>query len=716
MAFETSARDWARLGAVFVALVVVAATWTALDRQPPIWDHANHLERAILCARDLRAGDAGAIFDRSSFYPPLALCLAGAASMAMPIEAAALAVMLAFLGLGMAAVYALGGALAGRAVGTVAAVLFATAPFVVYSALRMQLDLPLAAMVAVALVVLLATEGFTRPGAVLLCGVVWGLGMLTKPTFALYIVPPAAWVLLRARRRGVIGAGLALVVGAAISLPWYGPRLFGLAAQFDARAFAQAAEAGHPDPLTLTGLVFYPRWFGYQIGLAAAVLTVVGLAVALARRHGFLLVAVLGPFVVVELARNKNLRYTLPLLGAAAVLAALGLDALPRRIRRLIAAALAVLAVVQVSAVTSGLPPNVWIPGLRTWWVPASPPQRADWRHSEILAMLERERRGAPVTVSVVPNYALFSVSNFRLYAVRDGLGMQFVRAWEDPPLGIDYMVLKSGDQGPAWTAEKSRRVIDRLATDPHLDRVFPVIGEFPLPDGSRATVRARRLAPVTGSTPAELAAALEAGFRRWLEAFVRDADGLEVRLVHDEAILNGRIRRVEVGAAAATVGELRRRGKPQLRVHDLGLVLEDVLVNPWSAAAEGRFDLLDVGRGRLATATVTIADLQAFVSAFKGFRRSTVTADGDALAITVRQAGPDVSARVRVRPASDGPLALEAEGVRVGGVPVPDALVSWVVRHFDPSARLARRARFAIEIGRVSVRDGALRISHELR
>jgi hypothetical protein len=258
--------------------------------------------------------------------------------------------------------------------------------------------------------------------------------------------------------------------------------------------------------------------------------------------------------------------------------------------------------------------------------------------------------------------------------------------------------------------------VIDRLATDPHLDRVFPVIGEFPLPDGSRATVRARRLAPVTGSTPAELAAALEAGFRRWLEAFVRDADGLEVRLVHDEAILNGRIRRVEVGAAAATVGELRRRGKPQLRVHDLGLVLEDVLVNPWSAAAEGRFDLLDVGRGRLATATVTIADLQAFVSAFKGFRRSTVTADGDALAITVRQAGPDVSARVRVRPASDGPLALEAEGVRVGGVPVPDALVSWVVRHFDPSARLARRARFAIEIGRVSVRDGALRISHELR
>jgi hypothetical protein len=57
--------------------------------------------------------------------------------MALPLEAAAMALMLAFLGLGMAAVYALGRALAGCAVGTAAAALFATAPFVVYSSLRL---------------------------------------------------------------------------------------------------------------------------------------------------------------------------------------------------------------------------------------------------------------------------------------------------------------------------------------------------------------------------------------------------------------------------------------------------------------------------------------------------------------------------------------------------------------------------------------------------
>jgi hypothetical protein len=716
MAGQAPGRDWARLGVVFAALVVVAAVWTAIDRRPPEWDHANHLERATLCARDLRAGDLAAIFDRSSFYPPLALCLTGAVSMALPLEAAAMAVMLAFLGLGMAAVYALGRALAGRAVGTAAAALFATAPFVVYSSLRMQLDLPLAALVALALVTLLATEDFTRPGAALLCGVVCGLGMLTKPTFALYVAPPAVWLLLRGRRRGLLGAGLTLLVATVLSLPWFGPRLLGLFAQFNARAFAQAAESGHPDPFTLAGLLFYPRWLGYEIGLGVAMLTVVGLVVAVLRRHGFLLVAVLGPFLVMEMARNKNLRYSLPLLGAVAVLAALGLDALPSRARRPTVIALAGLAIVQASAITSGLPRNVWIPGLETWWIPASPPDRRDWRHRDILALLEADRRGAPATVSVVPNFSAFSVSNFRLYAVRDRLGLRFVRAWEDPPLGIDYMILKSGHQGPSWTAQKSRRVIDRLATDPHLDRVFPVIGEFPLPDGSRATVRARRLAAVAGATPAGLAAALEAGLRRRLQDFVRDADGLEVRLVYDDEILSGRVRRAEIRAAAATISEYERPGRPRLRVHDLALGLDDLLVNPWSAAAEGRFDPLDIGQARLESATVTIADLQAFVSAFKRFGRSTVTADGDALAVTVRQAGPDVSARVRMRSAPDRPFALEAERVRVAGVPVPDALVNWVLRNLDPSPRLASRTRFPVAIGTVSVRDATLRISPERR
>ena len=696
----------------WAVLSVVAGVWLAIDRRPPEWDHANHLERALQCARDLRAGDVRAILERSSFYPPLAICVAGTLALVLPAEAAGGAAMLAFLGLGMVAVYFLGSWLAGGRAGVAAALLFGAAPFVVYSTLMFQLDLPLAAMVALALLALLATDDFRGTGPALVAGVVCGLGMLTKPTFALYVLPAALVLLVRGRRGALAGAALTTLVAAALSLPWFGPRLLGLGAQVDARAFAQAAESLHPDPFSLAGLTFYPKYLGYQLGLATVLLVAIGVVVAVLRRQWFLLVTALAPFVVLELVRNKNLRYSLPVVGALAVLAALTLETLPDRLRRMAAVALIAVGVVQVSAMTTGVPPNALLPGLRTWWVPSVVPSRADWRHHDVLSLLERDRRGAQATVSVVPNYALFSVSNFRYYALRDGFDIQFVRAWDDPPLGIDYMILKTGDLGPSWTAEKSRRAGDRLAADPNLARVYPVIGEFPLPDGSVASVRARRIPALTDTTPAAVAAAVEGGVRRRLGEVARDVQGLEVQLVYDDGILAGRIARAEIRAAAATLGEFTRPGTSSLRVSDLRVALDGLLVNPWSARDGGRFEPLDVGRLRLESATVTIADLQAFVAGLKRFRRSTVAADGDALAVAVRQAGPDVTARVRLARALDRPFALSVEHVRVGGVPVPDALVNWVVRNFDPTPKIASRVPFPVEIGRVSVGDQALRIT----
>jgi hypothetical protein len=92
------------------------------------------------------------------------------------------------------------------------------------------------------------------------------------------------------------------------------------------------------------------------------------------------------------------------------------------------------------------------------------------------------------------------------------------------------------------------------------------------------------------------------------------------------------------------------------------------------------------------------------------------VKADGDALAVAVRQSGPDVTARVRLTAATDRPFAVRAERVRVGGVPVPALLVNWVIRNFDPTPKIASRVPFPVEIGRVSVRDEALRISEGSR
>src|SRR5436309_925375 len=586
---------------------------------PPEWDHANHLERAVICAQDLARGDLHAVLERSSFYPPLVLCAAGLVYRLAPSDvAAAQAVVLAFLALGVGAVYVLARGLGGATAGVVAALVFATAPFVVFGSLHFQLDLPLASMVALILIVLLRIEAFEHRGWSVAAGIVLGLGMLTKPPFAVYALAPLVLAAARIRsRRAVTNLTLALLIGGALSLPWYGPRAFRLVPEITSRSFRQAAESGHPEPLTAGALTLYPRWFPTQFGFVAGLLVLLGLGVAARRRHWLLLAALLPALTLLELLQNKNLRYTLPLLPVAAVLAGLGFSALPGRLKAGAGGLLLVAGVMQVSATAFGVP-HISLPVVDVPFVVATPPVRDDWRQREILALLARDSRGAPATVSVVPNYALFSTSNFRYYALRDGVPLKVARAWDGEPVGIAYMVLKSGEQGPPWTAERPRRIAERLATDPHLARVFPVIGTFPLPDGSTATVRARRLDDGPTVAPAAMARAVESAIRARLSDVARDVEGLEIRLTHDNGIRRGRIARVELRAATATVGDLTRPNAARARVRDLQIGIDDLLVNPGSAYAERRLDPLDAGRVRIERATILAADFSAFLHQLK--------------------------------------------------------------------------------------------------
>lgn len=711
-------RDALVLAGSFAILAAIVLVWVALDRRPPEWDHANHLERAVLCARDLGRGDFEAALDRSSFYPPLVLCSAGLVYRVLPSDAlAGQLVILAFLGLGMVATYGLARRLGGGPAGLAAALLFATAPFVVFLTVRFQIDLPLAAIVAVAVWTLVESERFSRVSWSLLTGVALGLGMLTKPSFAAYVGPPLLVVLARVRGRAAwLNAAVAVVVAGVISVPWYGPRLAGLPLQIGARSFRQAAESGHPDPLTWVGLTFYPRWLLPQLGVVAVLLFLAGVAIAVRRRQGTLLVALLVPFAIVELIQNKNLRYSLPLLPIAAVVAGLAFATIPVRARWWVGVAAGIVGITQVTSTLFAVPAPVHIAALGVPSLLGSPPRLDDWRHREILGVIAGHARahpGSSPTVSVVPNAEFFSVSNFRYYALRDGLDLHFVRAWDERPIGVDYMIVKTGDQGPTWTAEKPRRIAERLASDPHLPRVFPSIGEFTLPDGSRATVLSRDVAPVAAPA-ATVARAVDLAVRQALPEVARDVEGLHVGIEWDHAIQRGRVRRLVITAASASIGELRRRDVAVLRVRDVRLVVDDVLVNPYSALADGHLEILDAGRVRLDRATVTGADLQAFVRGLRRFRGASVTLETGGIVVGLRGGGPAIQARVSVVPATDRPFAIEVDRLRYAGVPVPTFLVHWVVRNYDPTPRLAARLPVPVTMGRVTVTEDAIRIASD--
>ena len=46
-----------------------------------------------------------------------------------------------------------------------------------------------------------------------------------------------------------------------------------------------------------------------------------------------------------------------------------------------------------------------------------------------------------------------------------------------------------------------------------------------------------------------------------------------------------------------------------------------------------------------------------------------------------------------------------------LGGLPIPDAFVNWVIRNYDPTPRLASRLPVLVEIGEVAIRPEAVQI-----
>jgi len=711
------------LAALWLAITITASIWVLIDHRPPEWDHANHLERAVDCYRTLRiVADAGPreILEASSFYPPVVTCAAGLLYLVFPIAPlTAQAVMMVFLAIAMASIYGLGRRLSDTETGLWASLIFATAPFVVFSLTNFQLDLPLAAMVALALYALVRSGDFAEARWSLGLGLVCGLGMLTKPPFAIYVAPPLLWSLWRAargsdRRRRLAWAGAALAIGALLSLPWYGPRLLGLPMQILSRSFKQAAEQQNPEPLTSAALLYYPRTLPTQLGLVAAGLLLWGLWALRKQRAArpMLWLATLGPFIVFSLIQNKNLRYTLPILPAAALVAAAGLRSLPVVARRWTGAAVVALGALQVSMTLFQVPPPPVLPGMIMPLALGRAPSRADWQHDRILADLGRASGGRPVTVAVIPNDNFFSVSNFRYEVVRRGLPYRMTRAWSDAPLGVDFLILKSRDQGPSYAAARPERLTRAFAGgDPYWVSAFPVLAEYPLPDGSTATLRGRRLPPVA-LTPAAVAARLSRDPDRLLAENLREALGLRLALDYtDQDIRRGRVKRAVLTADSLLVGEFNRPRRAPLRVHDVRLEIDGLLFNPQRLIGEDKLEILDLESLHISRLTVTEQDLDLFLRGQPVGRGMTITLRDGTGDVLVTGFGPTLRARIRFGPADrDRPFTLVVERVTVDGVRVPGFLVDWIVRHFDPTPGL-RRLPVPVTLGPLRILPGRLEI-----
>lgn len=695
--------------------------WAARDTRPPPWDRAIHLELALRCERLLASGDWGQTLALSDFYPPLAHCLAGALHtllgssplIALLVTQAALAAtMLATAAIGVRLGAPIGGVAAALLVGVYAEVLLESRVF--------MLDLPLTALVTLVVLTLVRGEGLTDPRRAGAAGVLAGLALLTKWTAAFFLLPVGVFVAFRGRtasdhgRRGR-GLVLFLALAAFVAAPWYLRHPL-LPVALLGRAY-RGAEDWVPPLTSLHGWTYYIA--GLVDGLGPPFAILFGLGLALSRRVpglGLLAVWVAGPLAGLTLLRNKDFRFVVPLLPAVALWSTAWLDRVGTRRAWGVVGGLALLAGVHAAYLGWGWPWPDWAQGRmdRRLLFPSFPPLAEDWPIRAVAEAAVRDRPPGPrpLVLSVAPDAIYFSRDVFRYEATRHALPLRVTGAFDGTPLGIDYLVTKTGDQGPARTTGATRRLMARVdggdaALVPMLDR----LAEWPLPDGGRATLYRIEPRPVDRLTATDLAARLRGVDPAGLAWVARDVRGLriEVEIASDADARVGRLRRALVSAESVRVGDFRRR-PAAIRVHEMELQLDGARLNPHALTSRGAVELLGVERITVRRAAVRDQDLAEALAETVPWLDSPRIAIRDgrlALAMGIGPVPLEVTLRAAGTPAG---LPVEVAGFRIGPVPV----WAWVARQalaaMDPATR-ARDWPVRVEIPRVRLDGGWVRL-----
>ncbi|HKG01645.1 MAG TPA: glycosyltransferase family 39 protein [Conexibacter sp.] len=414
---------WTAIGltAVFIA---ITCWWLATDSGMPYGDAAEHLYNAFLFHDQLASGDITGPFAYRSVYPPLTSFVGGLAiffggrNPATPIVAQNL-IYASLLAFGCYRVAQLSyGALAG-----LLAVVFALgSPLIAEQFHVFMLDPPEAALVAIAVWLILASERFRRVDLAAVAGLVTGLGIVTKQTFPLYIAGLVAVVLLRGGGwRNVRGIAAFAAVALLAAAPWFLAHAGDLAdIAGNATANGTVPPLARPSVISLENL----EWYGWALANATLFLPLllftavgVGWAVAdLVRRDrplgwtpellGGLAVA----WVAITVMPHHDLRYTIPLIVYLAVLGTAWIPRLPGTWRYAAIGCLAAATIAATLGATFGVgpkrteplpavqeaPDGVGVPPLHTITLQAgsnymvSEPRRGD----DVLTLLKALRAG----------------------------------------------------------------------------------------------------------------------------------------------------------------------------------------------------------------------------------------------------------------------------------------------------------------------------------
>jgi 4-amino-4-deoxy-L-arabinose transferase-like glycosyltransferase len=360
---------------------------------------------------------------------------------------------------------------------------------------------------------------------VLAFGLALGLGLLTKQTIIFFLFVPLLWAgvsLLFKRQWGRIAqlfVGLSLSM--AIAYPWYRTNWLLILTSGERATVQSAIAEGDPAINTLAAWTYYLTEIAQQVSVPLLVTGLVGLLLYSKRvfergnrlenlnfssreqrrqlfqnwrrSRSWLLVFLIGGYLLFSLNPNKDTRYIAPLLPALSVLLAQGLLLFPRYFAFLRLGLLGLMGLLMMS--------NLFpiLPGKASHL--AKPPQ--NWHLQDAIATILQTQPNLRQNVGVLPsipelnqhNFNYFgTLANFQVYGRQVGARDQQV--WSDSR-SLPWYLLKTGEQG----AIRKPQALEALTKAITTGKDFRLEQTWKLPDASDLNLY-RRITPAVTVTP----------------------------------------------------------------------------------------------------------------------------------------------------------------------------------------------------------------------
>lgn len=544
------------LALIFVALATSTILWTLRDKTPPAWDPSDHIRYAydyyrLLAHADFQ-GFAREFFVTPHFYAPFVHMASAAVFLAFGASRlTGIGVNLISLAAMLWAVASISRRLFARqesitdarepqtqiALSVLPALLACCYHFSAWLVHDAFLDFPLTAVVTVAFALLVRADEFKVRRYAIAFGVAAGIGMLVKQTFAFFFILPALLVVFRVfrtrDRRAILNLALAALILILVAAVWYLPHMRDVIEIY--RENQRAAVSENEAPLfTFDSNFFYIHaLLSMQMQLPFAILFVAGVIYSLVRCRGqslILLLWLLSGIAIFALVANKDVRYTAPVLPAAAILSTCWLREFKQNGTKLLSAVkLALVAIVAAWALVSFVnaqwpaagygtaidtPRYRWMVYSRNYYGFDHRPLNDDWGVPEIVRTISTshqedtigphaEAQHSSPVLGVVVNLPYLNPSSVALYSRLLSSGRAApplidVRWVVEPSMldripDCDFLLVRTGLDKADWVAPVEREV-ERLIRD-HPDQ-FIQEASFPVPLKDAEAIIYRRQKP----------------------------------------------------------------------------------------------------------------------------------------------------------------------------------------------------------------------------